>query len=575
MRLQLNAFLLRQGIMPVGAISQSFMPHTEWAYWAGARLEWLDMIEDRDLLDAAVSGDVVVALLRRPTEAPAWQQFVEDVLGVVGLAGGSDSLGAIVFCATSDQSRIQWVTWCFGSGSRAMRKYAAEPRFGLVAALNTLAPDMGTLPTAGGAVQSTGPAPRLRELRYRTTTPYFQQTGHRAARDIPVEGFRVDRSSDLVSAVGGRSADPLLARVEGGRSLRFETDIEQVADLVKLSEEIVRRSRVNHYKAAFGWVDNITPVYDEALIEILRQRLLAEFRADPLPPTVDVLLPDDLLDIGDDRSIQYVLFPGERRQTASRMTLTPTLVSRYVVRSDDPADSSRVLDAEFRFLDEGHEPVGAPTLLECLCADLMVDGEQYMAYDGDFYKVDHTFAKGIDDQLGRLPESDLMLPSYRGETEGRYNERVGREYPEHFAVLDRSLVRLSGETGIEACDLLGASGALVHVKRKGKSSVLSHLFLQAVNSCAVLRRSAEAREQLKVMIEAHAASQALVVSALEELTRLEHGGDGVEVVFAFLGDWRHQTIMSLPFFSRVSLVQAARRISELGYRVSVKLVGIR
>jgi uncharacterized protein (TIGR04141 family) len=43
--------------------------------------------------------------------------------------------------------------------------------------------------------------------------------------------------------------------------------------------------------------------------------------------------------------------------------------------------------------------------------------------------------------------------------------------------------------GIEASDLISQSGALVHLKLKGKSSVLSHLFLQAANSCELLRRS--------------------------------------------------------------------------------------
>jgi uncharacterized protein (TIGR04141 family) len=158
--------------------------------------------------------------------------------------------------------------------------------------------------------------------------------------------------------------------------------------------------------------------------------------------------------------------------------------------------------------------------------------------------------------------------------EGTYNQSVGRADPDRFAVLDHSLIRLPGETGIEACDLVGASGALVHVKRKGKSSVLSHLFLQAVNSCDALRWSTEAQQQLKEMIKAHGASPALVASSLEALARLQRGGHDIEVVFAFLGDWRQRTITSLPLFSRISLVQAARRIGQLGYQASVKLVDI-
>jgi uncharacterized protein (TIGR04141 family) len=194
--------------------------------------------------------------------------------------------------------------------------------------------------------------------------------------------------------------------------------------------------------------------------------------------------------------------------------------------------------------------------------------------DGDFYQVDRTFVQRIDDELSRVPESDLALPCYRGGTEGSYNQSVGRADPEQFAVLDRSLIYLPDETGIEPCDLVGASGALVHVKRKGKSSVLSHLFLQAVNSCDALRWSPEAKAQLRDMIKARGVSPTLVASALHALDRLEQGGRDIEVVFAFLGDWRQRTITSLPLFSRVSLVQAARRIGQLGYQPSVKLIDI-
>jgi hypothetical protein len=54
------------------------------------------------------------------------------------------------------------------------------------------------------------------------------------------------------------------------------------------------------------------------------------------------------------------------------------------------------------------------------------------------------------------------------------------------------------------------SGALVHLKRKGKSSVLSHLFLQAANSCELLRRSARARDELGRLVRAKGCSPTLV-----------------------------------------------------------------
>ncbi|MGH8898070.1 MAG: DUF6119 family protein [Egibacteraceae bacterium] len=574
MRLPLNAFFIRAGVTPAAVMSARSVPHTTFAYWTSEGLEPLDRSE-LDLLDAAVPGDVIVALLRRPANTPPWQRFIQNSVGLPDFGTHSDSLGAILFCAigssADDGLAIRWVAWCFGSGSQSIRRAATDPRFGLLAALNTLAPGARTV---GNAPQSNRQKPQLRNLEYRRTAPYFQQTWHRASRDIPVEGFPIDRQSDLVSVVGGHSSDSLLPDVVGGRSLRFCADVNEVLDLVKITDDVVSRSRAARYKAAFGWVDNVTLVYDEDLIETLCQHLIVSLLMNPVPASVDVLLPDDLLDFGDERSIQYVLFPGEHKSKACRTTFTAARVSELVGGCHVGNQLSQRLGIKLRFLDAAQDLIGTSTLLECLCADLTVGGEQYIAYDGDFYRVNHTFVQRINEAVQALPESDLMLPCYRGGHEQVYNNSVGETNPDRFAVLDRKLILLPGETSIEACDLIASSGALVHVKRKGKSSVLSHLFFQAGNSCDMLRYEPEAREQLRAMVKKSTAAPTLIASTLEALTCLDHHGDDLDVVFAFLGDWRNQTIASLPLFSRISLAQAVHRIGQLGYRVSVKLVGL-
>src|SRR5215207_6163136 len=205
MLLQLNAFLLRQGISPTRAISTASLSDTSFALWTNNRLEPLE-VADSDLFDAAVAGEVIVALVRRPIAPPAWQQFIQDALALPNFGRASSALGAIVFCAMGDGTQAsgptRWLGWCFGLGWRLMRRRATDPRFGLLVALNALAPVSHPLPAASDPPLPSSRAPRLSDLQYRTTAPYFQQTGHRAARDIPVEGFRIDRASDLVSAVG-------------------------------------------------------------------------------------------------------------------------------------------------------------------------------------------------------------------------------------------------------------------------------------------------------------------------------------------------------------------------------------
>ena len=120
-----------------------------------------------------------------------------------------------------------------------------------------------------------------------------------------------------------------------------------------------------------------------------------------------------------------------------------------------------------------------------------------------------------------------------------------------------------------------SSGALIHVKRKGKSSVLSHLFLQVTNSCELLRRSTPAWQQLSSLIRERAADDTIIASIEAAHAEAQKRGSELEVTFAFLGDWRGKPITSLPLFSRISMVTEVRRISNLGFKPTVALISSR
>jgi hypothetical protein len=229
--LPLTGVLLRPGRSPADAWTDGALAAVDLLQWTKADITPLGP-DDLELLDAAVIGDIVVALVRRLSPPPPWQAFIKDALRLSSFGSFHESLGAAVFCAVAsdtDAGRLRWVAWSFGNASRSLRRSAQDPRFGLLAALNLLVVPM--LELGEGSETVSAPArrrsPRLREMRYRTTSPYVQQTGHRAARDIPVDGFRVDRTSDLVAAVGGTGADPALttSTLLGGRSLRFRAGI--------------------------------------------------------------------------------------------------------------------------------------------------------------------------------------------------------------------------------------------------------------------------------------------------------------------------------------------------------------
>lgn len=575
--LPLSAFLLRRTANPGNAWSEASAADISLFDWAEGKLDPL-AIEEQEIFDAAIPGDVIVALLRRASRLPSWQAFIKDALNLASYGASRESLGAAIFCAVSADpdkaDRTAWVVWTFGSASRALRRSSLDPRFGLLVALNLLAAPLLSSQDGSGISPTEQRPPHLREIRYRTPAPYVQQTGHRAARDIPVDGFRVDRSSDLVATVGGSGAEPALttSTVLGGRSLRFRAGVSCIQDLVELAAIAIERSGSADYKEAFSWIDNIRLVEDPDLVNELRGQIALELVSNPESPSVDTILPDDLIEVGDDRSIRYIVFPYERGIGRGRVTLTTSAISDVLARSDDPR---RALDDELRFLDESETRIGAATILECISANLRVGDEDFIAYDGDFYLVDKGFVDRIDGEVGRVPISATAFPPYRGQTEPAYNSMAGRDYPDDFVELDRALITLPGQYGVEGCDLVALSGALIHLKRKGKSSTLSHLFLQAANSCELLQREPEAWHELQKMIDGRARNAAVAVAVAEAHETARQNRERIEVVFGFLGDWKGRSITSLPLFSRISLASEARRIANLGFRPTVALISIR
>jgi uncharacterized protein (TIGR04141 family) len=577
--LALNGFLLRPDATPANAWTDSASEDVEIFSWEKGQLASLNQ-DDAEILEAAAAGDIIVGVIRRFAAPPPWQTFHKAVFNIAEFGSGRESLGAAVFCAVPtpvNDGEIRWVAWTFGSAGRALRRSAHDPRFGLLAVLNLLVVPLLKSEEAGLSQPQRHRSPQLREMRYRTNAPYVQQTGHRAARDIPVEAFRIDQTSDLVAAVGGTGADPALSTstLLGGRSLRFRAWINTPDELTELASIALERSGATEYKEMFSWVDNIRPVDDPGLIGNLRAQLAGEILANPDSALIDAILPDDLIETGEDRSIRYILFPRERGTGQGNVTLAMTAIGRLLGQTRDDGAGDAGLDADLRFLDESGELIGTATVLECISATLKRGDAEFIAYDGDFYAVNHSFVARIDAELSKIPVSGLRYPPYGGETEPAYNMTAARNYPDKFVLLDRALIELPDEHGVEAADLVCSSGALIHVKRKGKSSVLSHLFLQVANSCELLRRSTPAWQQLSLLINERAAGNPIIASIEAAHAAARKREAELEVAFAFLGDWSGKTITSLPLFSRISMVNEARRVSNLGFRPTVALISTR
>jgi uncharacterized protein (TIGR04141 family) len=556
--LPLNSFLLRAELRPSRLFSESVESEETWWSW---QRDHLESLEDSDeLLQAAGPGDVVVVLVDRPTAAPAWQTLVRDALQVPGFGAAGRSIGAVIFCAVLDpeDEALRWVAFSFGSASKAVRKRAVEPRFGLLTALNRISmSQMDPTDNRGGL---------LRQASYRALGPYSYQAGYRAARDTPLDSFRIDRVADLLSAAGGRTGpvdDP--DQVFGSRSLRTRQTVSSVASLSAIAAEAITDYRRIDYRNDFAFVDQIVPVYDDGTETELRSALLNALLSGS--DSVDVLLPDDLVPFEDERAISFIVRPGQSRAAASDTVLTPEMVASMVDVSDHGS-----LDRLLRFCDASHNEIARAPILDCLAAELEIDGRRYVTYDGDFFQVDSSLLERIDDAIDSVPIWTEVLPCYGGGAEATWNGALGAHDP-RFLSLDGRFIRLPGETAFEPCDVLDAQGTLIHAKRKSRSSTMSHLFVQAERSCELLTQEPEARHQLATQVRtACGETGADPASALRVVQSLASRTHGLSLVLALLGDWHNRDLHNLPLLARISLISSVGAIRRHGFAPSVALV---
>ena len=77
--LPLNAFLLRSFLTPANAWTDAAQEDVQLYYWTNGAIEALSA-DEADILDAAVEGDIILAILRRVSSAPPWQKFIKDAL---------------------------------------------------------------------------------------------------------------------------------------------------------------------------------------------------------------------------------------------------------------------------------------------------------------------------------------------------------------------------------------------------------------------------------------------------------------------------------------------------------------
>jgi uncharacterized protein (TIGR04141 family) len=425
----------------------------------------------------------------------------------------------------------------FGSGRHLLKPGVTEGRFGLKVVLNSVAQDS------------------FRIIDKTTLGSIPKHSREQMSRNVAPGEFGIDIEQDLVSAVTAKSSEPKLGKVLTGKdalSISVPITRDNIREFLSLC---LSRYRSTAYKKDFDWIDQIAEVRDAVLEDQLNLKLVDKINQRQLE-NVWMAVPD---------IVDWASISGFRHVRAKRARLCEDLtLEEFLEEFPNGSLTLEKLKAGLIFAlgTEKDEPVAKWSAFECTYAEIDHQRRKYILNNAKWYNIAQGFAEEIEQDFSRMAESDLDLPDYQGGTELEYNNRAVAQLGNARCMDQDTIIHGGGHNRIEFCDILTADRRLVHVKKYGGSSVLSHLFSQGAVSGELFVSDRGFREKLNLKLPR---GQKLPGQGANRPNASDY-----EIVYAIISDSPNP--LNIPFFSKVSLRTARRRLSSFGFQVTKKKI---
>jgi uncharacterized protein (TIGR04141 family) len=473
-----------------------------------------------------------------PPNPPRWLRFVQS--GTGGDLAGLSNQSASCLIVLSAHECVFGVAFGFGrywiDDARIVR------RFGMIVTLNTVHPD------------------RIRSVDREEFETIQRKTRSQTSVRSSMENFGLNVQRDLVRSVTGEPEDQNFARhVTGADNLIVNAPIT-FDQLGRLCGDAIHHFGRDAYRERYGWIDNFARVTDPVRVGELDAALVQELRSGA--PENAFLTPRDTLDTQEHRGFRY---PGQRRGSDLVLDLRmEDLLSRI-----DPATISIEHLRRWRireYTTDEDRPSRDFSVYDAMIYETPHDGKLYVLSLGEWFEIAQDHVVAVNEEIGQIPDHEnlVMVGARHGETETAYNMRAAIDSGGRFALLDARPVRYGGgRSSIEICDLLADDRNFIHVKAKTKSSTLSHLFAQGLNSAQAFRDTRFRQLASDLCPDTHR-------FIFDGEPRISDHSVTYSVITQAPGDLRD----ALPFFSKQSLANAARELRNMGYRVRLRKIPV-
>ena len=446
------------------------------------------------------------------------------------------SQSAALLIETADR----WFALTFGHGWALLANDVAEERFGLRVTLNSVAE---------------------KGIRAVNVTSMDAFANHKQTQSIqhgPMREFGIDYEQEVVRAISGRPDKASLGEFmigKGPLSVRARTKLPSVPALLG---RYVKQFESEAYKEKFDGIDQISELRDKQRIDELNQRVVDQLNAKNV----------DNLWLGPPEVIDWTAIAGFAFERAPTENIADPSMEDLITLFE-----SKRKQIDFSFLKHHHlhafdgndNWVKQWSIFKSLHCELS-DGEvTYILSNGTWFEVERSFQRRVNKAIDKLLSAKALPAGIADEAEGEYNKRVAKGCGYQCADA-KSLMYGGGRSRIEFCDLYTPNHEMIHVKRGTSSSTLSHLFQQGWTSAQILQNDELFRKQVRGLLK----------DSFDDDFEKAIDTSAYEVVYAIVVAHAPNVKLSkkLPFFSRVVLKNAAQRLSNSGYKVSVCFVNV-
>ena len=490
-----------------------------------------------EVKDVQLPANAKLFLANTPLNEPWWKSYLGLQMDLLqGLKG------AILFLPVASRTFV----FTFGNVYHNLKDESYEYDFGLLTTLNSIDPN---------ALKSTDVLRPENALRQRIQTP----------QSSDLTFFDFDRDSSVIKRLTGKvkaEYKALFTNTTGANNLRITTR-KNLSDLPALCSELLEIYEKEDYKTLFPDLHNIRPVKDPSRVSLLNEALICELRR----RSQDVLL--TIPDITDYNNIYAIKF-SENRNSNSYDDIG---ITAFYAEVGDNLHSLTVEMLRSKYpvtvYDENNHPLFHNSLYKSLIWDYANEhGETFHLCDGNWYQVEQQYLTNLTRAID-IAFTDYELPAFTQRTEGEYNANIP-SLDRSFICLDEKNIAPVGESSVEPCDLYKVENGIahyIHVKKGTRSSLLSHLFNQGVNSIVLIHSDEGSKEKMKELVRSSIASNSLS----DYWAPVEN--KRAKVIFAIISP-KESALKSkiLPLFSRISLKRAIQSLKSMNVDFAVTII---